>query len=182
MNRIALALVTAVLGAVAPTCVAAQAVTDSGTAPAVAVGGDTTGLTGGLRPLRVAKWSTLVAATAAGIYGFVENSRADDRFAELERLCEAQRFECGRRTGDGAYADPALEDLYQTVRRHDRRAHYALVAGQIGVAASVGLFLLDLGNVRRPDDVPWVPGTLRLERGPREIRLSLNLPVGNGRD
>jgi hypothetical protein len=137
---------------------------------------------GGLRPLRVAKWTTLIAAAASGIYGFVENARADDRFAELEQQCQARRAECRRRTADGAYEDAALEELYQRVRRHDRRAHRALLSGQIGVAASVGLFLLDLGNVRPPSDVPWVPGTVRLERGPGTVQLSLKLPLGTRRE
>lgn len=134
------------------------------------------------RPLRVAKWSTLALATAAGIYGFVENGRADDRFAELEKMCEAQRIECQRRLDSGAYENEAFESLFQTVRRHDRRAHRALVAGQIGVAASVVMFLLDLGNARPPDDIPWSPGTVRMVRGPGVVRLGIYLPPRPPRD
>jgi len=129
----------------------------------------------GFTTLRLAKWSSLAGATAAGIYGFIESGRADDRFNDLEALCDAQRVECALRTTDGAYQDPAFESLYQSVRRHDRRAHYALVAGQVGVATSVVLFLLDLGNARPPRDIPWVP---RMERRGDEVRVGFRLPLG----
>lgn len=134
-----------------------------------------------LRPIRLAKWGTLAAATAAGVLGFVENARADDRYAELERMCEAQPSECRRRTADGAYESEAFESVYQQVRRHDHRAHTALVAGQIGVAASVVLFLLDLGNVRPPGDIPWVPGTLRMAGDADGFSLGIHLPLARER-
>ncbi len=134
--------------------------------------------TSGFPKLRVAKWSTLTFAAAAGIYGFVESARADDRYNELESLCQASPADCQLRTADGAYQDTRFETLYQTVRRHDRRAHYSLIAGQVGVATSVVLFLLDLGNAHPPRDIPWVPRDLRVRRTRGGADVGIWLPLG----
>ena len=56
------------------------------------------------------------------------------------------------------------------------------MAGQVGVAASVLMFLLDLGNARPPDDIPWSPGTVRMERAPGVVRLGIHLPFRLPRD
>jgi hypothetical protein len=153
---------------IVPGPVAAQVTADSAAARA----------TSGFPGLRVAKWSTLTLATAAGIFGFVESARADDRYNELDSLCAEDPLDCQRRAGDGAYVDSQLEALYQTVRKHDRRAHYALIAGQVGVATSVVLFLLDLGNARPPGDIPWVPQELRVERTRDGMSVGFRLPLG----
>jgi len=110
-----------------------------------------------LRPLRIAKWSTLAAAAGTAAWGFVQNSRADDRFADLERRCNAEPARCTRRTAAGVYEDAELERLYQDVRSLDRKAWAALLVSQIGLGTSVVLFLLDLGNMKRPPDIPFVP-------------------------
>jgi hypothetical protein len=117
-------------------------------------------------------------AAAAGIYGFVESARADDRYNELESLCADNPADCQLRTADGAYQDAEFETLYQIVRRHDRRAHYALITGQVGVATSVVFFLLDLGNVRPPRDIPWVPQDLRVRRTRDGVSVGFALPLG----
>jgi hypothetical protein len=131
----------------------------------------------GLRPLRVAKWSVIVAAGSAGIYGFLQNNEADDRFRDLERLCQQQQFRCAARTVRGEYEDTEFEDLYQQVRRLDGRSHKALLFSQIGVAAGVALFLLDLANSDAPRDIPWVPANVEVEPVARRIELSLRVPL-----
>jgi hypothetical protein len=131
----------------------------------------------GFSSLGMAKWSTLAAATAAGIFGFIESARADDRYSEHESLCEENRADCLLRTADGAYVDPSFESIFQSVRRHDRRAHYALIAGQVGLASSVVLFLLDLGNARPPRDIPWVPQELNVQRRPGAVSVGFRLPL-----
>jgi hypothetical protein len=131
----------------------------------------------GLRPLRVAKWSVVVAAGGAGIYGFLQNNEADDRFRELERLCQQQQFRCAVRTERGEYADTEFEDLYQQVRRLDGRSHKALLFSQIGVAAGVALFLLDLANSDTPRDIPWVPANVEVEPVAGRIELSVGVPL-----
>jgi hypothetical protein len=134
---------------------------------------DSASRTSGLRPLRVAKWSVVVAAGGAGIYGFLQNNDADDRFHDLEQLCQQQQFRCAARTERGEYADTEFEDLYQHVRRLDGRSHKALLFSQIGVA----LFLLDLANSDAPRDIPWVPANVEAEPVAGRIELSLRVPL-----
>jgi hypothetical protein len=177
--------VLAILLAAAPASLAAQrlppSVRSTTELPALVPGSappgtaqDTVRRVSGLRPLRVAKWSLLAGAAASGIYGFVQNNRADDRFEQLERLCQDQAERCDLRTPDGAYADAEFEALYQEVGRLDSRSHTALLLSQAGIATSVVLFLLDLDNSNGPGDIPWVPSGLRVAPGGRtEIGLHI---------
>lgn len=156
----------AIVTATSPTPAARFAAQDSARRPS------------GIRPMRVAKWSVLAAAAGAGIYGFLQNNEADDRFRELEQLCQEQQFRCANLTPSGAYADAEFETLYQDVRRLDRRSHLALVFSQVGVATGVALFLLDLGNGDAPGDIPWTPtSALHVRSVPGAIELSLRLPI-----
>lgn len=133
------------------------------------------------RPLRIAKWSAVTASAAAALFGFSNNRRADELFGQIEQVCVDHPDRCARLTG-GAYADAALEQDYQRVRALDRRTSTALVASQVGIAASVVLFILDLRNQRPPDNVPYQPRRLRIAPGvaePLEIRITL--PLGTHR-
>ena len=133
------------------------------------------------RALRVAKWTVLAGAAGAGVWGFVRNDRADELYRELEQACESDRPRCRDRGPGGAYTEPLLEARYQEVRSLDRDSHRALVLSQIGVTASVVLFLLDLGNTRPPPDIPYVPRglTVSTQRGGAtafEFRVPLGTP------
>jgi hypothetical protein len=130
------------------------------------------------RFLRVAKWAALTGAAGAAAYGFIHNGRADDRFRELERQCESDPVVCRDRLPDGSYRDPDFEAVYQDVLELDRRSRVALIAGQVGIATSVVLFLLDLGNERRPPDIPFNPGRLQLHPDPNgRVHLTLRFAV-----
>jgi len=103
-----------------------------------------------------ARWGTLGAAVAAGVIGFAAHQDADDQFDTLEALCEADAARCALKPG-GGYADARLESRYQDVLGADSRARTALVASQLAVAASLALFLLDMGGDSEPDNVPYDP-------------------------
>jgi len=137
---------------------------------------------GGLTLLRVAKWGALIGAAGAGVYGFVQNHRADDRYRELEEFCQAEMFRCAQRTAAGEYEDPAFENRYQKVRSLDRRSHTALVLSQIGVASSVVLFLLDLGNAGPPTDIPYVPSGLEIAPAKNGLKIGVRLNVSGSLD
>jgi hypothetical protein len=106
--------------------------------------------------MRIAKWSTLTVSTAAVVYGFTQNRSADHEYEQLESLCQSDPTAC-ERTASDEYADPALESRYQSVLRRDDHAKVALLAGQIGIAASVVLFILDLSSRSEPGDIPYNP-------------------------
>jgi hypothetical protein len=133
---------------------------------------------GGIRPIAVAKWGALLGAAGAAAYGFIRNGEADDLFRALELACNANRAVCGVRTPDGAYADAALESMYQDVLAHDRTSQRALLASQVGVAVGVVLFLIDLRADDRPADIPYEPR--RIDVAPARgggISLSARLTV-----
>ena len=130
-------------------------------------------------PLRVAKWSTLAATAAAAAYGFRTNRAADREYEAIERLCDANRSACVR-IPNGAYVDAALESRYQSVLSRDHSARTALVASQIGIAAAVIMFVVDLRDDRLPDNIPFEPRSLQLvpgRDGSLQLRLSLPLAV-----
>jgi hypothetical protein len=137
------------------------------------------GLTTGIRPIAVAKWSAVAGAAAAAAYGFIRNAEADDLFRDLEQACQAAPAICALRGPDGSYADPGLEAIYQDVLTHDRASRYALLASQIGIAAGVALFLLDLRSDERPPDIPYEPR--RFDIGPAPdggLSFRARVPVG----
>lgn len=122
---------------------------------------------------RVAKWGTLLASTGAVVYGFAENRSADREYEAIERLCEDSPAQCATAADTDRYLDAELEARYQSVLKRDDRAKVALVAGQVGLAASVLLFILDLPEGSSPDDIPYDPRPLQL--GIRADRLHLGL-------
>jgi hypothetical protein len=117
---------------------------------------------GGWHTLRIAKWTVAGVTAGTALYGFISNNRADDLYRELEVLCVADPLRCLSRTSDGAYTDAELESRYQEMRDVDRRARSALLVGQVGVAASVALFILDLRNRNGPSNIPYEPPGLSL--------------------
>ena len=136
----------------------------------------------GWRPLAVAKWTTAAAAAGAAVYGVVQNRRADNQFEDLEQVCVEEPFRCEERLPNGAYVDAELEARYQDVRDLDGRARAALIAGQIGVAASVALFILDLRNSDGPQNIPYEPRTFDVmpaRDGGVSLRLNLRLPAAH---
>ncbi|MBI4410438.1 MAG: hypothetical protein HY561_12065 [Gemmatimonadetes bacterium] len=140
-------------------------------APAERIGGPSA-----WRPLRVTKWSTLALSAASAGYGFITNHRADQRFQRIEELCRQESDRCEQGPG-GAYLDPDLEAQYQEVVRLDDRARIALVASQIGVAASVILFILDMREESTPPNIPYEP---KLELGRNSdgaLLLGARLPL-----
>ena len=84
---------------------------------------------------------------------------------------------CAARLPDGAYADPELEALYQSVVRLDRRARLALIASQVGVGASVLLFVLDLRDGGGPRNIPFQPRSFRVAPRPDGVELRWALPA-----
>lgn len=124
----------------------------------------------GWTALRIAKWSTLAGSTAAVVYGFSQNRLADREYAAIEKLCEGSPDQCARTSSD-TYADAALEQRYQSVVTRDRHARRALLAGQLGVAASVVLFVLDLRDAAAPGDIPYEPHGLHLDVSRKGLEL-----------
>lgn len=128
-------------------------------------------------PIRIAKWSTLLASTSAAAYGFAQNRIADRDYEDIERQCLATLSSCDRKTGSDVYADATLEERYQTVVRRDDRAKVALLAGQVGLAASVLMFIIDLPKGTGPQDIPYEPHPLQVGFTSGQLLFSFRLPA-----
>lgn len=124
---------------------------------------------GGWSVVRVAKWGTLLASAGTLTYGFTQNRAADREYEDIERLCQSNPAACETKPDSDEYADPALETRYQNVVRRDDRARLALLAGQVGLAASVLLFILDLSESSLPHDIPYDPRPLRVSVGAHTV-------------
>jgi hypothetical protein len=129
------------------------------------------------RPMRIVKWTSLIASTGAAAYGFSQNRVADREYEQLERDCEAAPFSCAKASESGPYLDTALEQKYQRILERDEDAKVALLAGQIGIAASVIMFIIDLPDRDDPEDIPYEPrpvrfGLSRDGRAQLDVRLA----------
>ena len=182
MTRASLLLLVAFAAALAPVApVAAQqrapgrfATAESGEMPAMPSSAPS------FRPLRIAKWGTAVFTAAVAGIGVASYMRADDRYTELERACVENPTACSQRLPSGAYADPRLEAMYQEVLRYDERARLALIGSQLGLAASVVLFILDLRGGTTPPNIPYDPRALRVAPG-RDGGVEFGFGVAVGR-
>jgi hypothetical protein len=126
------------------------------------------------RPMRIAKWASLIASTGAAAYGFSQNRLADRDYERLERECDEAPNSCAKATGSDTYLDVALEQRYQRILDRDEDARLALLAGQIGIAASVVMFIIDLPDHASPEDIPYDPKPVRFGLS-RDGRAELNV-------
>ena len=131
----------------------------------------------GWSAIRVVKWTTALASAGTVAYGFVQNRDADREYEEIEMMCKNEITLCATKPDSDEYSDPALEARYNAVLERDERAQLALLAGQIGLAASVLLFILDLPKGTTTNDIPYDPSPLRLGMRAEQIELALHLRI-----
>ena len=127
----------------------------------------------GLRAPRVLKWTLLAASVTMGLWAYRESNRADDAYAELRRLCEADQSRCT--LANGAYPDAQAEALYEASNTGDRRARVALLAGQATLLGSAAFFIVDLRHGGPPENIPYDPPA-RTGAAAR-LRVGLRLPL-----
>lgn len=107
---------------------------------------------------RYAKWPTLAAAVGFTAVAFSHNRDADRVYDALTTYCFQNPLACnvvpvGSRT---RYVEDDPERLYQETLRLDRQARNWLVLGQVSLAASGVMFLIDLiSGDDGPDNIPF---------------------------
>jgi hypothetical protein len=131
----------------------------------------------GWSAIRVVKWTTALASAGTVAYGFVQNRDADREYQEIELMCKNDITLCATKPGSDEYADPVLEARYNAVLERDERAQLALLAGQIGLAASVLLFIIDLPKGTTTNDIPYDPSPLRLGMRAEQLELAVHLRI-----
>lgn len=130
--------------------------------------------------VEVAKWTLGGLAAAAGVYAFVLQADAEERYDALERLCTNSPALCRPLTADGAYADPVLERRYQDIRGDYRDSRLLLLGAHVLAVGSAVLFILDLPRDQTPDNVEYEPPALRVGVRPDgALQATLRYPVSN---
>ncbi len=128
----------------------------------------------GLSPaVKYGKWALLAGAIGMNYLALQAHNRADDTFDVLEAQCVAERGRCALGP-EGNYADPGIENLYQSTLRHDRRARLWLIGGETALVGSAALFIWELTRPKdRPDNIPFEPEVRSLRAGGTGMGLRL---------
>ena len=117
------------------------------------------------RPLvRYGKWMLAAGAVTMNLLAAQAHSRADRAFNAIEDACFENSTRC-LLGPDGAYADPVMEDLYQSSLDYDSEARRWLIAGETALVGATALFVLELTRkVHKPDNIPFEPEIRSLRR------------------
>ncbi len=128
----------------------------------------------GLSPaVKYGKWALLAGAIGMNYLAVRAHNRADDAFDVLEAQCGAANERCALGP-NGTYTDPAIEDLYQTSLRFDRRARLWLIGGETALVGSAALFIWELARPKnRPDNIPFEPEVRSLRAGGTGLGMRL---------
>jgi hypothetical protein len=120
----------------------------------------------GLSPaVKYGKWVLLAGSIGLNYLAVRAHNSADDAFDAVEAQCAVVQERCAIGP-DGSYSDPAIEDLYQTSLRYDRRARLWLIGGETALIGSAALFIWELARPKnRPDNIPFEPEVRSLRAG-----------------
>lgn len=128
----------------------------------------------GLSPaVKYGKWVLLAGSIGLNYLAVRAHNSADDAFDALEAQCTAVQERCAIGPS-GTYSDPAIEDLYQTSLRYDRRARLWLIGGETALIGSAALFIWELARPKdRPGNIPFEPEVRTLRAGGTGVGLRL---------
>lgn len=107
--------------------------------------------------VKYGKWALVAASGFLNIMAAREHDDAESAFGQIREQCAVDTSRCA--TGaSGAYADPALEALYQTTLDHDRSARRYLFAGETALAGAAVMFIWELTRPKGgPENIPFEP-------------------------
>jgi hypothetical protein len=134
------------LGLSLPTGAGAQA-TDTGT-----------GSGNGTGPwIHYGKWVLTAGAITMNLLAAGAHQDADDAFTEIEIACFDDPDRCTLNT-DGEYADPEMEEAYQTSLHYDRMARRWLILGETALVGATAMFVWEFTHKKHePDNIPFEP-------------------------
>ena len=114
--------------------------------------------------VRYGKWVLAAGAVTMNLLAAQAHSRADRAFNAIEDACFENSTRC-LLGPDGAYADPVMEDLYQSSLDYDSEARRWLIAGETALVGATALFVLELTRkVHKPENIPFEPEIRSLRR------------------
>ena len=123
--------------------------------------------------VRHGKWATaalFVAATGLALY---EHRTANGAFDDLRTMCGAT-VQCSIGQ-DGRYTDPAAEAQYQEVVAGDRAARAWFISGQVALAATTVLFVVELLHTKGSKNIPYSGFIVKPTR--TGTRIGVQLPI-----
>ena len=126
--------------------------------------------------VRNGKWGAAALFVAATTIGFLEHNRADNAFDDLRTLCgNAVQCTIGP---DGHYTDSAAEAQYQRIVAGDRAARSWFIGGQVALAGTAALFVIELLHARGAPNIPYSGFIVKPTRDGTRIgwRLPIRLP------
>ena len=128
----------------------------------------------GLSPaVKYGKWVMLAGSIGMNYLAVRAHDRAENSFNALESRCGEVQARCDLGPG-GSYADPEIENLYQTSLRYDRRARLWLIGGETALAGAAALFVWELTRPKgRPDNIPFEPEVRSLRAGGTGLGMRL---------
>ena len=128
----------------------------------------------GLSPaVKYGKWVLLAGSIGMNYLAVRAHNRAEDAFDVLELECAAVQERCALGP-EGSYSDPAIEGLYQSSLRYDRRARLWLIGGETALVGSAALFIWELARPKdRPDNIPFEPEVKSLRAGGTGLGMRL---------
>jgi hypothetical protein len=120
------------------------------------------------------KWGAAALFVAFSAAGAIAHDRANADWSRLADYCRSQ----GVCTigGDGRYTNPVAESMYWDVVRLDRAARAWLIGGQVALAGTVTLFIIELRRRRGPPNIPYNGFTVAPGRW-GDLRLGWRLAV-----
>ncbi len=121
------------------------------------------------------KWASAAAAVTFTALAAHEHSNSSREWDQLLAFCRADNTDCALGP-NGRYVNAAAEDLYQASLAFDRRARARLVAGQVSLLVTAGLFLADLRrHASGPENIPLHPLQIWVDRAGGAARVGVRL-------
>ncbi len=119
------------------------------------------------------KWGAAALFVGFTSLGVIEHDRANSAYDRLTAYC----LNTGPCTigADGRYTNPGAESRYQEVVNGDRAARLWLVSGQVALAGTAALFIIELLKEHGTRNIPF--NGLLLEPGRRQTKLGWRLTL-----
>jgi hypothetical protein len=115
------------------------------------------------------KWPLLAGAIGFTAAAMTQKGDADGVYDQLQAMCRAASQDCVLNES-GTYVNPDAEALYQETLRIDAKARSWMIGGEVALALSGGMFLIDLvAGHDEPHNIPFTP--FEVYTGPDRLGL-----------
>lgn len=125
--------------------------------------------------VRWGKWGAALLFAGLTAYGAYQHEQANADYVLLRQYC----LDVGPCTigPDGRYTDPGPEALYQQVVQGDRTARASFIAGQVALAGTAALFVMELSRQKGTENIPY--SGLTVAPSPYGLKVGWRLSFGS---